>query len=162
MIDIATETVSDFMRALLPTEPRFPTAEAWYFRGQRDDRWGLVPSSRRKKSWDSFGGAAALRLECHDEIVTSSHEDLRTVELSVLDIFKQILDSRGFLPHLLEDPAREAFAQHIGLPTRLLDWTRSPWTAAYFAAAEAAQYVIRRRLNLLVDSGEKGNNSGAG
>ena len=36
MIDIATETVSDFMKALLVTEPRFPTAEAWYFRGQRD------------------------------------------------------------------------------------------------------------------------------
>ena len=26
--------------------------------------------------------------------------------------------------------------QHSGAPTRLLDWTRSPWAAAFFAAVE--------------------------
>jgi hypothetical protein len=40
-----------------------------------------------------------------------------------------------------------AVAQHYGLPTRLLDWSRNPMVAAYFAAREAAAWVASGRVS---------------
>lgn len=36
-----------------------------------------------------------------------------------------------------------ALAQHFGLSTTMLDWTRRGWVAAYFAAADAAATMRR-------------------
>lgn len=126
------------MRLLLPSEPHFPAA-LWYFRGQSDANWGLVPSSFRVASWLRFGGAQSLGLTSDGALVTSDDDRLRAAEFALLDTLAQVVKRMGLSPHLMTDPSRVGFAQHIGLPTRLLDWSRSPWTAAYFAAAGAAQ-----------------------
>lgn len=41
-----------------------------------------------------------------------------------------------------------ALAQHYGVPTRLLDWTRNSYTAAYFAAIGAAKILANQREEL--------------
>jgi hypothetical protein len=88
----------------------------YLFRGVRDHQWELVssfdrlfPAVRDRKA--VFAALiAAFRDECHGELGASMPDD--EVEL-------------------------QALGQHHGLPTRMLDWTDSPYVAAFFALSDA-------------------------
>ncbi len=147
-----------------PTSKLFPDPAEVIFRGQESSEWGLVPSVFREP-YRSLGMRTMRGRDTGDAQVFH--------ELRLLQVFAESCDqvgiripgdsivfregplslAQGKLFKAPKDwPSKEvlevmAMAQHHGVPTRLLDWSRYPYSAAYFAARGAlANWRGRGRL----------------
>jgi hypothetical protein len=89
------------------------------YRGVKDACWELIPRVGRYRKFKGLSGS-----------------NLEKEEKTMLRLFKdQALQHLDFRPE--GDWEWLAIAQHHGSPTRLLDWTRNPLVAAYFAVEQA-------------------------
>lgn len=84
---------------------------SYIFRGHREPEWKLTPTLDRV-------------------------DPMKVLKNDVLAAFKQATRGRrGATPPCLSDDEWWALGQHHGLKTPLLDWTASPFVAAFFAFA---------------------------
>lgn len=115
------------MRRVINSFQQFHNAVQKYgsntiFRGVSHESYELLPKVGRKKCIESFNRHQAYGM-------------LDDYEQAILMEFQ-----KNALPFLDKLPQSQwewwAIAQHHGLPTRLLDWTKNPLVAAYFAVED--------------------------
>ena len=103
----------------------------WVFRGEISAQWPLVSSLTRR-----------LQTYCPDSRLWPLREE------RALRIFRRKVHNYFADRAALEDDLRcLALMQHHGAPTRLLDFTKSPYVAAFFALEDAVSDAAVYALN---------------
>ncbi|WP_414895534.1 FRG domain-containing protein [Pseudomonas chlororaphis] len=153
LLQIHCDSAVKFLSCLTPGEDEIANQQ-YIYRGQADASWRLEPSALRTSGQlttrSLFGTQRpSPKEQAHFEALVL-RRFLKACDLSGLvvpgysralqnrldDILEKKMDY-GWPDQMFDEPL--AVAQHYGVPTRLLDWTRRSFVAAYFAASAALQ-----------------------
>ena len=113
------------------------------FRGQANARWPLVSSLGRV--------ASKLRQQKTDASL-KRRDFIPELEKRLVTAFEDACLHIPSLPPLSfpDENERVAYAQHYSLPTRYLDWSTSPYVAAFFAFDGSATSVFNPKHKVAI------------
>ena len=121
------KTWEDFQK-LLREQGFFKGGGYRLYRGQASSKWGLEPSLLRKLRDFEYTDVQAREVEKEATRAFQNHA-FRYMEGEDLEFAKPDKDQETWF----NDLKTWAVMQHYGAPTRLLDWTESPYVALYSA-----------------------------
>jgi hypothetical protein len=148
-------SAKEFWDRLSPENTIIPPPARFIYRGQKDAMWGLTPSVLRDGSriinGMLSGGQIGFDLQVYGELrlLEEFAKNCDSIGLRLpndsIEFRQNILNNEKLDDYYLGRkpwPGSDlidfmALAQHHRVPTRLLDWTRRSYVAAYFAAADA-------------------------
>lgn len=163
--EIETSSIDEFWSWLSPEKCIFKKPSKCIYRGQKDAWWSLEPSIFRETYVERF----------KDNVFRHSVENRIFLERNFLKEFIENCDEIGFpLPNDSREFRKKyvnefrienylnnintwpesdlydvmALAQHYGMPTRLLDWSKKAYVAAYFAASSFLSSSNEERDNI--------------